>query len=84
MTLVGSGDKTVETLKQINATLTALNPLVGAAVGLGAMLVKSIRERGTDIGPFQSEIDKFDQLVAQGIAVDAQWRADHGLPPVGG
>lgn len=70
-------------LTQVNETLGSFNPLVATLFALGKALVDSIKSSGNDIGPFQAEIDKFDALVAKGFAVDAAWRAEHGLPAVG-
>lgn len=69
-------------LQAVNGVLTAVTPLVGGVTTLGLSLVKEIKGNGTAVGDFATEIAKFDGLVAQGIAVDDQFRADHGLPPV--
>lgn len=69
-------------LSEVNTMLETLNPLLATAIGLGLMFAKALKQSGTDIKDFQSEIDRYDGLVADGIAADDQWRADHGLPPM--
>lgn len=72
-------DKTLELLKAINAIVTTVSPLAGAAAALGMFIVSDLKARGQNVGDFATEIAKFDAAVAPIFAKDAQWRRDSGL-----
>jgi hypothetical protein len=77
---VANLNKTLILLQGINQFLGEVNPLIGPAIALGTLIVGQIKGSEDDTGDFATEIAKFDALVNSGLAADAQWRKDHGLP----
>lgn len=74
-------EKATEIMNQINGLISAINPIAGAVIGIGKIIVALAKRDGVDIGTLETELVTLEATRARIQAGQDQWRAEHPTTP---